>query len=246
MPHASAVAEGDTLTIWQEDMGYRLGTGLGLSLVMHALMIVLAFFWLKSAQKPIEPAYYRIRLVDIPSPAIKAPMPRQPSELTVPSPSAPVAPEEAPAASLEQALPERPALGPSALYDREAIESTVSDSARQDAESDDGVTFKTKDMMYRGYLDMLRQKVESIWQYPRKAAEQGIYGDLVIRFVILKDGSLGEVKVLRTSGHRVLDTAAVEALREGVPYWPLPEGWDRQSLPITGRFIYSMSGGYIR
>jgi len=93
---------------------------------------------------------------------------------------------------------------------------------------------------------MLRQKVESIWHYPRRAAEQGIYGDLIIRFVILKDGTLGEVKVLRTSGHRLLDTAAVEALRDGVPYWPLPDGWERQSLPITGRFIYTMDGGYIR
>ena len=108
-----------------------------------------------------------------------------------------------------------------------------------------GITFDTKDMMYRGYMDMLRQKVETIWVYPYWAARQGLYGDLIIHFVILRDGRLGEVKVLRTSGHKVLDDAAVKALRDGIPYWPLPEGWDKQRLPITGRFIYSKDGGYI-
>jgi len=229
------------LTIWQEDTGQRFATGLGLSLAIHALLITLAFFWLKGAAKPIEPSYYRIRLVDMP-----APMPDKPSEKTVTRPSASDDPAKTPHPAQGPAVQDRPHLSPAALYDSEAIKNTASSSATQEAESDDGVTFDTRDMMYRGYLDMLRQKVESIWHYPRKAAEQGIYGDLIVRFVILKDGSLGEVKVVRTSGHRMLDTAAVEALRDGVPYWPLPDGWDRQSLPITGRFIYSISGGYIR
>lgn len=223
-------------------MGTRFGAGIGLSVLLHSLIIAMAFFWLKPSTSS-TPSYYRINLVDVPAPA-PAPrlaMPERPLDMEVPRPSTPEAGSSRPAEPGDLQA-ETPVLGPTALYDREAIEST----AKRETAEDDGVTFETKDMMYRGYLDMLRQKVESVWQYPRKAAEQGIYGDLLIRFVILKDGRLGEVKVLRTSGHRMLDTAAVEALREGVPYWPLPEGWDRQSLPITGRFIYNIRGGYIR
>jgi protein TonB len=234
------------LTLWHENNGAGLGTGFGLSLLLHALLIMLAFFWLKTPGQSLPPSYYRIRLVDMPPPALKSPMPERPSEVEVQRPSAPEPASEAQPAVSETARPAMPDLGPTAFFDREAIESAATSSARQEAARDDGVTFDTRDMMYRGYLDMLRQKVESIWHYPKRAAEQGIYGDLVIRFVILKDGTLGEVKVLRTSGHRLLDNAAVEALRDGVPYWPLPEGWDRQSLPITGRFIYSINGGYIR
>jgi len=234
------------LTLGQDQIATRLGAGVGISVLLHALMIMAAFFWLR-ASTPAQPSYYRIRLVDIPAPSPKKAMPEKPSALEVPRPTAPG--KKAPEAFPERqgsAQADRQTIGPTAFYDREAIESTASSSAREKAKKEDGVTFDTRDMMYRGYLDMLRQKVESVWQYPRKAAQDGIYGDLVIRFIILKDGSLGEVKVLRTSGHRMLDTAAVEALRDGVPYWPLPEGWDRQSLPITGRFIYNIRGGYIR
>ncbi len=234
------------MTLWQEHSGARLGTGVGLSLLLHALLITLAFFWLKTPGKSLPPSYYRISLVDMPVPALKAPMPERPSEVEVPRPSAPDTVRKSPPSASEAVRPSRPSLGPTALYDREAIESTATSAAQKETARDDGVTFDTRDMMYRGYLDMLRQKVESIWHYPKRAAEQGIYGDLLVRFVILKDGSLGEVKVLRTSGHRMLDTAAVDALRQGVPYWPLPEGWERQSLPITGRFIYNINGGYIR
>jgi TonB family protein len=218
----------------------------GLSLLLHVLLIALAFVWLKTPAQSKAPSYYRINLVDIPAPAPRASVPEAPSEVAVPRPPAPGAALKAPSRAPEGAGRRSPVLGPTALFDREAIKSTATSSAREEAAREDGVTFDTRDMMYRAYLDDLRQKVESIWRYPRKAAEQGIYGDLIIRFVILKDGSLGEVKVVRTSGHRMLDTAAVEALRQGVPYWPLPDGWDRNSLPITGRFIYNINGGYIR
>ena len=67
-----------------------------------------------------------------------------------------------------------------------------------------------------------------------------------IRFVIRKDGTLGAVELLRTSGQRLLDRAAMEALRDGAPYWPLPEDWDTNSLTVTGHFIYTLHGYYVR
>ena len=237
----------------------RFGAGVGISIVLHVLVVSLAFMGMRQHKAP-EPSYYRIRLVDLPAPPLREPMPEAPTAIELAKPGVPLAEPSAPAVSdiapdsVPDIAPDAPdapdthipALGPHALYDREEIESTATSSARAEAAKDDGVTFDTKDMMYRSYLDMLRQKVESIWVYPRRAAEEGIYGDVLIRFIILKDGSLGEVKVLRTSGHSMLDKAAVKALRDGIPYWALPDGWERQSLPITGRFVYSIRGGYIR
>jgi len=247
------------MTLGHEPLGARLGAGVGISLLLHALVFSLAFLGLRPS-KPPAPPHYRIRLVDLPAPAPKGPAPSEMAKPAAPRAARPAVAAPAPkpetagegptvpeaATSPDRTGEPAPVLGPVALYDREAIESTAKSSARAEAEKDDGVTFETEDMMYRSYLDMLRQKVESIWEYPRRAAEEGIYGDVIIRFIILRDGTLGEVRVLRTSGHSILDKAAVKALRDGVPYWALPEGWNRQSLPITGRFIYSINGGYIR
>ncbi len=95
-------------------------------------------------------------------------------------------------------------------------------------------------------MERLKDKIEGTWEYPREAAEKGIFGDLYIRFEIKKDGSLGDVKVTRTSGYTELDEAAVQALREGAPFWPLPDGWPERSLTINGHFIYTLWGSYVR
>jgi protein TonB len=109
------------------------------------------------------------------------------------------------------------------------------------------ITFDTSEYMYRNYMNRLRDTVEDIWEYPRDAAEKGVYGDLYIRFVIRKDGSLGSVKVTRISGHQELDSAAVKALRDAEPFiWPLPEDWGASSITIDGHFLYTLYGPQIK
>lgn len=111
------------------------------------------------------------------------------------------------------------------------------------AKKDDTVTFNTDDYRFRGYMKLLREKIESIWVYPPDEAAKGHYGDLKIRFTIRKDGRLGgEPIVERTSGYPSLDRAAVKALRDGEPYWPLPDEWGMSEYTILGHFIYSIYG----
>jgi len=114
------------------------------------------------------------------------------------------------------------------------------------AKKDDTVTFDTEDYRYAGYMRNLRQKIESIWVYPPEAAASGIYGDLKIQFTIKKDGRLGPIELVRTSGHKMLDDAAIKALKDGEPYWPLPDSWGKDSYTILGHFVYVYGGYYIR
>lgn len=135
------------------------------------------------------------------------------------------------------------------LAERKAIEKVTEDMAKKSSEGkgDDtgsGITFSTKEYKYYGYMIRLKEKIEGIWEYPPDAAARGIYGVVYIRFIILRNGELGEVKLLRTSGYKVLDDAAMKALKEGAPYWPLPEGWKEDSVTIPAQFIYNLEGFY--
>jgi protein TonB len=138
------------------------------------------------------------------------------------------------------------------LLDREVIDELSRarkprDEDKQDKEKKKGsITFDTEEFRYKGYLERLREHIEYIWEYPSEAARNKIYGDLYITFVIKKDGSLGSVKLERTSGHGMLDEAAMKALREAEPFWPLPGDWEQESLTIKGHFIYSLYGFYVR
>jgi len=137
--------------------------------------------------------------------------------------------------------------GPSAgtmrerLFDREIIAKLTPKKSE-----DNGITFDTKEYKYYGYMQRLREKIEGIWKYPAEAAERKINGELYIRFTIKKDGSLGAVELVHTSGYKILDDAALTALRDADPYWPLPDSWNEDSLTITGHFVYYFNNTYIR
>ncbi len=130
------------------------------------------------------------------------------------------------------------------LFDREVISESA--QKQEDKTAKSTITFDAKEFKYYGYMRRLREKVEGIWQYPSDAAMRGLYGDLYISFTIKKNGSLGSVELVRTSGYRSLDEAAIKALKEAAPYWPLPEEWKEEALTIKGHFIYSLQGTYIR
>jgi len=109
-----------------------------------------------------------------------------------------------------------------------------------------GITLDTDELKYLSYLERLKNRIEFIWKYPERARLNRLEGDLYIRFSILKDGRLGRTELLRSSGYKILDDAALEALKDSEPFWPLPDSWDIQEFTITGHFIYYLGGLYLR
>ena len=83
------------------------------------------------------------------------------------------------------------------------------------------------------YLNSWRRKIESIGNlnYPQKARKNKLYGSLRLMVAILPDGSLKEVALLESSGHQVLDDAAVRIVRLSAPYAPFPDEL-RQSTDV--------------
>jgi protein TonB len=220
-----------------------------ISLAAHLLAAGALVFYVREKGPEPERQYFVKIVEEKPEPP---PPGRQKLEMDAPPAEAP---EEAGTALApgdgipeEEKIPEERAAqrpGPlSRLFNRDLIEEFARDGLPAE-KIKNGVTFDTREFKYRAYMERLREKVENIWKYPEEAARKGIYGDLVIVFVIRKDGSLGSVELLRTSGYPILDEYALRALRHGEPYWPLPEGWGQSSLTITGHFIYSYYGYYV-
>jgi protein TonB len=108
------------------------------------------------------------------------------------------------------------------------------------------ITLDTKEYKFWNYNQRLKERIESAWHYPEEAAQKGIYGDLVIKFTIRKNGQLGAAEIVRGSGYPILDKAALEALNEASPYWPLPEEWGMDAYTIEGNFVYTLDRSFIR
>lgn len=91
------------------------------------------------------------------------------------------------------------------------------------------------------YKESWRRKIEKIGNlnYPEEARKRKIYGKLTVMVALKPDGSLKEVKVLRSSGQTVLDDAAIRIVKLAAPFAPFtPDLKDVDILEIirTWRF----------
>ncbi len=86
------------------------------------------------------------------------------------------------------------------------------------------ISASTQEYKYASYLDAWRRKVEAIGNlnYPEEAKRRQLYGSLILRVALRADGSLEEVRVLRSSGSDILDQAAVRIVHLAAPYAPFP------------------------
>lgn len=79
---------------------------------------------------------------------------------------------------------------------------------------------RAKEYKYAMYVDAWRQKVEKIGNlnYPEAAKNQKLYGKLQMTVSIKADGSVEDIEVNRSSGHKILDEAAKRIVYLGAPY----------------------------
>ena len=74
------------------------------------------------------------------------------------------------------------------------------------------------------YLDAWRSKIETLGNlnYP-KLNIQELYGELQLLVAVRHDGTIQQLKVLRSSGYQRLDDAAIKVVRDAAPFDPFPD-----------------------
>jgi len=94
-------------------------------------------------------------------------------------------------------------------------------------------SLSTKSSSDAYYLNSWRRKIEKIGNlnYPRQARNNRLFGSLRLMVAIRPDGSLKEVELLESSGHQVLDDAAIHIVQLAAPFAPFPDDL-RQSTDV--------------
>jgi protein TonB len=102
------------------------------------------------------------------------------------------------------------------------------------------VSTKTADEA--AYLNMWRQKVERVGNANYPAGD--LHGDLRMLVVINWDGKLEDLKILKSSGHRSLDEAAMRIVRIASPFQDFPVEMRKKydQLQIIRTWKFSRSG----
>ena len=79
--------------------------------------------------------------------------------------------------------------------------------------------------------------------YPDAARREGISGKLMMDVTLNADGTVRNISILRPSGHRVIDEAAVRIVNLAAPFPPFPPeiSKDADILHITRTWEFSTS-----
>ncbi len=131
----------------------------------------------------------------------------------------------------DHAEPETQPLSATQLIDRSmeiaSLSAELSESVRSYAQRprEKRIYSRTREYKYASYMHDWIAKVERIGtlNFPDEARRQHLSGSLLLDVALNADGSINNIAVLRPSGHRVLDDAALRIVHLAAPYAPFPD-----------------------
>jgi protein TonB len=102
---------------------------------------------------------------------------------------------------------------------------------------------RAQEYRFAQYVDNWRLKIERIGNlnYPAEAKARRIYGRLQLTVAIKADGEVEGIEINRSSGHKVLDQAAIRIVRLAAPFERFPESIkaDTDILHITRTWTFT-------
>ena len=107
------------------------------------------------------------------------------------------------------------------------------------------INASTQEYKYANYLDAWRRKVERVGNlnYPDEAKRRKMYGKLILHVAVRSDGTVQKIRVLESSGYKLLDDAAVRIVRLSAPFSAFPseisEETDILDITRTWQFLHN-------
>ncbi|MEO7985253.1 MAG: TonB C-terminal domain-containing protein [Gemmatimonadales bacterium] len=214
------------------------GTAAGMigTIVVHATAAGLLFTHVQSSKA--TPPSYAVELIAAPAPAPQRRLPREatpspPVEKPAPVKPQPPKPSKAPPVPTPKAQPRD--------TNREPPPKTAAPVTPLPGETPstgtDVATIKTPGLEFP-FPEYLRNIVSQVYRnWDRDAAKQNAQAE--ISFLILRDGSVRDIRFVTRSGSFSFDLSAqgaIEATANSRAFGPLPDGWDADVLPVTFQF----------
>lgn len=103
------------------------------------------------------------------------------------------------------------------------------------------ISANTKEYAYAAYMSAWVARVERIGNlnYPDEARREHVHGELVLTVALDRSGNIKGIDVIHSSGHKLLDEAAMRIVRLAAPFPPIPrqEGIDELYITRTWQFL---------
>jgi protein TonB len=228
------------VTAWT---GTKLSGPAGISIALHATVVVLIFFGSRKGIPEVLPPIYRVNIIaapagpraigvvqpeapPTPAPVAKTVVPPTPAPKESPIPT----PKITPAKSRAKATPvERP------VAETPKIPAPKAGGGPIGGKGTDVATVQTEgiDFPFPGYLNNIVRQIAL--RFNPGDANSGLRAE--VRFVIRRDGSVIGIGFVTRSGNYAFDLEAQGAVEAAArEFGPLPEGFHDDALPVVFSF----------
>lgn len=110
------------------------------------------------------------------------------------------------------------------------------------------ISASTREYKYAAYMEAWRAKVERVGNlnYPEEARKRKLTGSLVLAVALNPDGSINDIIVRKSSGHKVLDDSAIRIVKLAAPFAPFPDAILKETdiLHITRTWQFLNNSGF--
>ena len=182
-------------------------------------------------EKPGKPATSRKKAVSPPR------RPRQPTrrEEKRPEPEQFTQTESSPAAKKNPELEQKEFKPPPRTEEKKKPETPKADRKKKPETEQQ----KRKEFNRKKYISLLLAEIEENKFYPLIARRMGIEGRVKVRITLERSGKLKEVKVICSSGNKILDRAAVKLMRK-CHFPPLPPEYEKEEFTVEIPVRYTL------
>ncbi len=116
---------------------------------------------------------------------------------------------------------------------------------RKDVEEGDGLWIDMTPDLLASFMRRLHVGIYREWMVPyNPGVEDDVMG--LVYVVFNRGGDIEEIKLLETTGFKVLDEAFITAIKNGGPYGPIPRSYKKDSLKLYYYFIYEVDKRKVR
>jgi periplasmic protein TonB len=90
------------------------------------------------------------------------------------------------------------------------------------------------------YLEMVRSRIETRKRYPQQARASFKEGRVLVRFTVAADGGIRSLGVGKSSKTKVLDEAALQAVRSAAPFPAPPRRLFKGEIPLELTIVFEL------
>ena len=146
--------------------------------------------------------------------------------------------EEAPPKGQEPALTQKEESSERPSLKRQEVRSVKEGSGYSEGAVANRVARKKAEESYQEVyrkenLSEIRDAILSHLRYPPIAVRMGWEGTVIVRFTLMPDGELADASVEKSSGYKILDATALEAVRLAHTDLPKPKGKVTLVIPVV-------------